>query len=68
MYNKCVINKQDENGIQITVDVHVDDLQITSESSGLIDQIENHLRTAYGTIKVKKGDVIDYVGWPSILL
>ena len=36
-YDKYVFNKQDENGIQITVGVHVDDLLIISESSGLID-------------------------------
>ena len=61
-YDKCVFNKMDANGVQISIALHVDDLLVTSTSDALIEELENHLRSRYGTITVKGGDVIDYVG------
>jgi hypothetical protein len=61
-YDQCVFNKYDENGIQITIGLHVDDLLITSESDTLLDEIEAYLRETYGDITVKTGLIIDYIG------
>ena len=61
-YDKCVFNKLDKDGVQVTVAIHVDDLMITSVSQRLVDELENHLRNKYGDITVKDGKVLDYVG------
>ena len=34
----------------------------TSKSAALLNELDNHLRKTYGTITVKGGDVVDYVG------
>ena len=64
-YDSCVFNKTNDTGVQCTIGIYVDDLMVTSESAALLDELENHLRKTYGTITVKCGDVIDYVGMTS---
>ena len=62
-YDPCVFNKTDDSGTQCTIALYVDDLTATSESAALLlDELEDHLRKTYGTITVKSGDVVDYVG------
>jgi hypothetical protein len=61
-YDVCVFNKRCEDGFQITIVLHVDDLLVTSVSQRNIEDFEKYLSTVYPEIKVKKGPVVDYLG------
>ena len=61
-YDMCVFNKSDEHGVQCTIAVHVDDLMITSASSGMIEAVASGLIKRYGDITRKDGPVVNYLG------
>ena len=46
----CVFNKLNSKGVQCTVTLHVDDLLIMSESSGMIKELIDGLVGRYGVI------------------
>jgi Reverse transcriptase (RNA-dependent DNA polymerase) len=58
----CVFNRRNSKGVQCTVTVHVDDLLIMSESSGMIKELIDGLVGRYGVISLKHGPVINYLG------
>jgi exosome complex RNA-binding protein Rrp4 len=61
-YDPCVFNKTGEDGLQITIALHVDDLLVTSCSKkGLADFVA-YLKRTYKEVKVNHGPVVDYVG------
>jgi len=61
-YDKCVFNKFDETGTQITVVLHVDDLLITSVDRALIDDFHVYLNSVYSETKSSAGPVVNYIG------
>ena len=58
----CVFNKRNEEGVQCTVAVHVDDLMITSVDEGMIESLAAGLIKRYGDITRKNGPVVNYLG------
>lgn len=58
----CVFNKRNEDGVQCTVAVHVDDLMITSVDEGMIESLAAGLIKRYGDITRKNGPVVNYLG------
>jgi hypothetical protein len=68
-YDPCVYNKTGDDGVQITIVIHVDDLLVTSANQTHIDALHRNLKEAYpagadgsGGIAYKTGQVLDYVG------
>ena len=61
-YDLCVYNKMGEDGKQITIVVHVDDLMVTSVSRLHIDAFGTYLKSVYPETKTSIGRVLDYVG------
>ena len=61
-YDLCVYNKVEEDGKQITIVVHVDDLLVTSISLLHIDTFGTYLKSVYPETKTSLGQVLDYVG------
>jgi len=61
-YDACVFNKFGEDGVQVTIAVHVDDLFVTSESKANLDRLESYMLSRYAEVKTKRGEVIDYLG------
>ena len=61
-YDLCVYNKVGEDGKQITIVVHVDDLMVTSVSRLHIDAFGTYLKSVYPETKTSIGRVLDYVG------
>ena len=62
IYETCVYNKRNKNGMQCTVAVHVDDLIISSVDRDMIDTLCDHLRDTYGVITRVDGPVVNYLG------
>ena len=60
MATKCVFNKLDAPGIQISLTLHVDDLLTTCKSETEIDQFFAYLRTQFPVITVHKGKTLSY--------
>ena len=58
----CVFNKRNENGVQCTIAVHVDDLMITSTDSDMIESLAVGLAKRYGDITRKDGPIVNYLG------
>jgi hypothetical protein len=61
-YDVCTFNKFGEDGKQITVVVHVDDLLVTCETTATLEAFHEHLKSVYKETTMKTGDVLDYVG------
>ena len=61
-YDHCVYNKVGEDGKQITIVVHVDDLLVTSENRLHIDAFGVYLKSVYPETKTNTGSILDYVG------
>jgi hypothetical protein len=61
-YDKCVFNKVGEDGNQVTIVVHVDDLLITSESQSNLDMVDTYLKSVYPETKLCAGLIINYIG------
>ena len=61
-YDHCVYNKVGEDGKQITIVVHVDDLLVTSENRLHIDAFGVYLKSVYPEAKTNTGSISDYVG------
>ena len=64
-YDACTWNKM-INGKQLTVQAHVDDLQVSSEDSEAIDELIKDLydvfKTKFNSLTVTKGKVHNYLG------
>ena len=61
-YDICIFNKHDEQGVQCTVAIHVDDLLITSVCSHMIEDLARDLTERYGEVTRKNGPVVNYLG------
>ena len=61
-YDVCVFNKYGEDGEQITIAIHVDDLLVTSASKANIDEFGRYLQSVYPETRTMSGSVIDYIG------
>lgn len=59
--DECVMNKF-INGKQISIGFHVDDLLMTCEEDNMLDDVIMYLRTLFREVKVKKDDVMGYLG------
>jgi hypothetical protein len=61
-YDVCVFNKYREDGEQITIAIHVDDLLVTSASKANIEKFGRYLQSVYPETRTMSGSVIDYIG------
>jgi len=61
-YDACVFNKVDNDGVQSTIVLHVDDLMVTCVNENVIDELELHLKSTYPLISVRRGKVVGYIG------
>lgn len=61
-YDQCVYNKTNEQDVQCTIAIHVDDLLLTSTDTTMIDDVRKALKQRYGDIKEQKGPLINYLG------
>ena len=61
-YDPCVMNKTGENGVQITICFHVDDLMVTCADSEMADYVINQLKARFGEVTVHTGDIHNYLG------
>lgn len=59
-YDECLFNKT-TSGVQCTVAFHVDDLLITCEDQGMIDDLERMLKSSFAAITVNKGRKHSYL-------
>ena len=55
-------NKYNDEGIQCTVLIHVDDGLITSESLELIEELLDKLNDEFGDVNVQNGPQLEYLG------
>ena len=60
-YDRCVFNRSGTDGKQLTVVFHVDDLLVTSEYAGDLDEFEAYMKRTYNIITSKRGPKIDYL-------
>jgi len=60
-YDPCVYNRRVGEDV-ITIQIHVDDLKISSRSKKLLEETVDRLKKAYGEITVHYGDEHDYLG------
>jgi hypothetical protein len=58
----CVFNKTGEDGKQITICLHVDDLCISCENKTTINELIDLLTDKYKEVTVTEGRVINYLG------
>jgi guanyl-specific ribonuclease Sa len=62
-YDRCVFNRTDEEGVQLTTCLHVDDLLVTCSSDAAASRLFAVLECSYpGKVKTKPGPVVDYLG------
>lgn len=61
-YDCCVFNKLGENGEQITIVLHVDDLMVTCIVKAELVKFQKYLSGVYADTKVHEGLVLDYIG------
>jgi hypothetical protein len=60
-YDPCVFNKIGQNGNQITVCFHIDDILATAYDSDDLDNVAKYIKSVWNEITVKRGDIIDYL-------
>jgi hypothetical protein len=62
-YDRCVFNRTDEEGVQLTTCLHVDDLLVTCCSDAAASRLFAVLERSYpGKVKTKPDPVVDYLG------
>ena len=61
-YDLCVFNKLENDGVQTTIVLHVDDMLVTSTKQAHIRALNQQLKVAYGDTTFTEGDVLDYLG------
>ena len=61
-YDICVFNRTNEQGVQCTAAVHVDDLFITSASEDMVTALTVGLKSRYGEITETRGTILNYLG------
>ena len=61
-YDLCVFNKMCDDGSQITVGLHVDDLLVTCVNHSNIESFKTYLKAEFPEIRVDSGKVISYIG------
>ena len=59
---RIIHNKYNDEGIQCTVLIHVDDGLITSESLELIEELLDKLNDEFGDVNVQNGPQLEYLG------
>jgi hypothetical protein len=60
--DRCVFNMRNQDGIQITVVLYVDDLMITCVSKVEIDNVLNLLKRRFKSVKHQYGPIVPYLG------
>jgi hypothetical protein len=61
-HDTCVFNRTSENGNQITVCIHVDDMMLTSKESKDIDDVIEELYKFYPSLTIKRDSKVNYLG------
>ena len=63
-YDACVFNKENADGVQITVVLYVDDMLVSCEDSVELDKFASYLRKCYGDKEITehRGSVVDFLG------
>jgi len=61
-YDRCVFNRVNQDGSQVTLCVHVDDMLITASSEDQIERTLSDMREVLGDVTVNRGQIQDYVG------
>lgn len=59
---KCVFNKLNENGIQCTVVLYVDDSAVASTDEKMIDEVRNLFKSKYKDVGERGGSIIPFLG------
>ena len=60
--DECVFNKRDDDGNQVTIVVHVDDILITAHGDKSLDRELAILQGTFGELTIDKGPVVNYLG------
>ena len=60
-YDKCVFNKM-ENGVQITILLHVDDSLVTCTNSDMLTALKNAFVKRFKKVTVDKGPIVEHLG------
>ena len=58
----CVFNKYNENGVQCTVGVYVDDFWISSKDEAMAEGAASYLEAEFGETKRQNGPVYSFLG------
>ena len=61
-YDLCVFNKLENDELQTTIVLHVDDMFVTSMKQAHIQALNKQLKAAYGDTTFAEGDMLDYLG------
>jgi hypothetical protein len=61
-FERCVLNKLLTDGTRITIVLYVDDLLVTCDTPGPIDDLRKHLESIFPEVTFHTGTTIDYVG------
>ena len=59
---KCVFNKVNENGVQCTVVLYVDDSAVASTDEKMIDEVRNLFKSKYRDVGERNGSIIPFLG------
>lgn len=60
-YDPCVFNKQEEDGSQTSIGLHVDDLLVSGKEENL-EKLIKHVNSVYAKTTSHRGKVVDYIG------
>ena len=58
----CVMNKIDNQGNQVTIVIHVDDIMLTAKDDEAVEEELRQLKAAFGELTVNRGPVVNYLG------
>ena len=61
-YEDCVFNKNEKDGSQTTLVLHVDDMLVTAKSEEVIDNLLRQLSVTFNEVSSERGKKLNYLG------
>jgi len=61
-YDKCVWNKQNDQGEKCTICIHVDDIFMTASTDAYLETVVDELRGRFAELSVNRGNIHNYLG------
>ena len=58
----CVFNRIEENGMQSTIVIHVDDLMMTADTEQALDKMIGEIKQSYENLTIHRGRILEYLG------